>query len=117
MPGWPLSAIFAIMVASGFFMSFQFTAYNTLAYDQIPADRMSAATSFYTTFQQLMLSAGICVAATVLQGAMVALGHAEPSFGDFSLAFVVVTALSLSATIWNLRFAPDAGAEISGHRR
>ena len=116
-PGWPVPVIFAVMAISGFFMSFQFTAYNTIAYDQIPAARMSAATSFYTTFQQLMLSAGICVAATVLQGAMIAGGHDSPSFGDFSIAFLVVTALSLSATIWNLRFAPDAGREISGHRR
>ena len=116
-PGWPLPLIFAILVASGFFMSFQFTAYNTIAYDQISAARMSAATSFYTTFQQLMLSAGICVAAIVLQGTMVAGGHATPTLADFSAAFLVVTAVSLSATIWNLRFAPDAGHEISGHGR
>jgi len=27
----------------------------------------------------------------------------------------VVTSISLSATLWNVRFARDAGAEISGH--
>src|ERR1700757_3933800 len=47
-------------------MSFQFTAYNTIAYDEIPPERMSAATSFYATFQQLMLSLGICVGAGAL---------------------------------------------------
>ena len=62
-PGWPVAAIFAVLAASGFFMSFQFTAYNTIAYDEIPPERMSAATSFYATFQQLMLSLGICVGA------------------------------------------------------
>ena len=31
---WPL--IFAVLAACGFFMSFQFTAYNTIAYDEIP---------------------------------------------------------------------------------
>ena len=117
-PAWPLPVIFAVLVACGFFMSFQFTAYNTVAFDQIPPERMSAATSFYTTFQQLMLSVGICAAALALHGSMVVRGHhGTPALGDFSFAFLIVTAVSLSATVWNLKFAPDAGEEISGHQR
>ncbi|RVU18135.1 MDR family MFS transporter [Methylobacterium oryzihabitans] len=115
-PDWPHPAIVAVLGVCGFLMSFQFTAYNTVAYAEIPARRMSAATSFYTTFQQLMLSVGICVAAGALELAMRLGGHARPTLADFSAAFLVVTAISLTATIWNLRFAPDAGAEISGHR-
>ena len=71
-PGWPVAAIFAVLAACGFFMSFQFTAYNTIAYDEIPPERMSAATSFYATFQQLMLSLGICVGAVSLHIGMLA---------------------------------------------
>ncbi len=115
-PGWPAPAMFAVLVGCGFFMSYQFTAFNTVAFDQVPPDRMSSATSFYTTFQQLMLSVGICVAALALQGSMLARGESRPVFGDFSAAFLVVTAISLLATVWNLRFAPDAGSVISGHR-
>ncbi|MEH3145462.1 MAG: MDR family MFS transporter [Methylobacterium frigidaeris] len=114
-PDWPHPAIVAVLGACGFFMSFQFTAYNTVAYAEIPARRMSAATSFYTTFQQLMLSVGICVAAGALEVAMRVGGHARPTLADFSAAFLAVTAISLTATFWNLRFAPDAGTEISGH--
>ncbi len=51
------------MIVSGFFMSIQFTGYNTIAYDEIEQNRLGAATSFYTTFQQLMLSMGICAGA------------------------------------------------------
>ena len=116
-PGLPLPAIFAVLMLCGFFMSFQFTAYNTVAYDAVPASRMSSATSFYTTFQQLMLSVGICTAALALEGAMVVDAHTHPQLGDFSVAFLVVTAVSLLSTVWNLRFAPEAGSEISGHRR
>ncbi len=116
-PGLPFPVIFAVLLLSGFFMSFQFTAYNTVAYDAVPASRMSSATSFYTTFQQLMLSVGICTAALALQGSMALGGHAHPALGDFSAAFLAVTTISLAATIWNLRFSPGAGAEISGHRR
>src|SRR6195952_4174701 len=32
-PDWPMSLIFIILMLCGFFMSFQFTAYNTIAYD------------------------------------------------------------------------------------
>jgi EmrB/QacA subfamily drug resistance transporter len=114
-PGWPMAAMFLVMVGSGFCMSLQFTGYNTIAYDEIKQDRMGAATSFYTTFQQLMLSIGICAGAAGLQGAMAVDGHAVPHFSDFNAAFWAVAAVSLSATIWNRRFAPDAGHEMSGH--
>jgi EmrB/QacA subfamily drug resistance transporter len=115
-PDWPVPLIFAVLMTSGFFMSFQFSAYNTIAYDEIPPERMSSATSFYATFQQLMLSLGICVGAASLHVGMRSAGHARPQLTDFTLAFLVVTAVSAAATIWNRRFAPDAGAQLSGHR-
>ena len=115
-PGWPTPLIFLTLMASGFCMSFQFTAYNTIAYDEIPPERMSAATSFYATFQQLMLSLGVCVGALALHVGMLSGGHATPKLNDFTLAFLIVTAISASATIWNRRFDKDAGAELSGKR-
>ena len=114
-PGWPMPVMFLIMVTSGFFMSIQFTGFNTIAYDEIEQDRMASATSFYTTFQQLMLSMGLCAGAAALQGAMVLRGHHAPQFPDFTAAFWTVAAVSLTATIWNRRFSHEAGTEISGH--
>jgi len=114
-PGWPLPVMFLVMAASGFFMSIQFTGYNTIAYDEIAQERMGSATSFYSTFQQLMLSMGICAGAAALQGAMVLRGHVLPRFADFTVAFWTVALISLSATIWNRRFSHEAGTEISGH--
>jgi MFS family permease len=114
-PDWSMPLIFIILVLSAFFMSFQFTAYNTIAYDEIGPERMSSATSFYTTFQQLMLSLGICLGALALHGSMTINGNPDPQLGDFSAAFIIVAIISLSATFWNLRFSPTAGAEISGH--
>jgi EmrB/QacA subfamily drug resistance transporter len=114
-PGWPMPLMFVIMILSGFFMSIQFTGYNTIAYDEIKQDRMAVATSFYTTFQQLMLSMGICAGAAALQGAMVLRGNHVPQFADFTAAFWTVAIISLSATIWNRRFSHEAGTEISGH--
>lgn len=114
-PGWPLPLMFVLMIVSGFFMSIQFTGYNTIAYDEIEQGRLGSATTFYTTFQQLMLSMGICAGAAALQGAMVLRGHHLPVFSDFTAAFWTVALISLSATIWNRRFSHEAGTEISGH--
>jgi len=114
-PGWPFALMFAILVTSGFFMSFQFTAYNTIAYDQVAAEKLSSATAFYTTFQQLMLSVGICVAAMGLEGAMAARGHATPALADFSIAWFLVCGISLFAVIWNIQFRSTDGVDFSGH--
>jgi EmrB/QacA subfamily drug resistance transporter len=113
-PGWPFPLMFVVLALSGFFMSFQFTAYNTIAYDEIGKERMSVATSFYATFQQLMLSLGICTGATALHVSMALAKRTAPSFADFSAAFWVVTAISLTALLVNARFHPDAGAEMTG---
>ena len=114
-PGWPFPLIFVILLFSGFFMSFQFTAYNTVADDRIPGEELASATSFYTTFQQLMLSVGICVGAMGLEGAMFWRHHAVPTLPDFSIAFVVVCAISFTAFFWNRQFLASDGVEFSGH--
>jgi MFS family permease len=116
-PDWPIALIVAVLGLSGFFTSFQFTGYNAIAYADINKTRMSAATSFYATFQQLTLSLGICTAATVLELGTVLERSAQPTLGTFSVAFLTVAAISLSALVWNRSFNPDAGAEMSGHKQ
>jgi EmrB/QacA subfamily drug resistance transporter len=115
-PGWPWPAISVVLLVCGFLVSLQFTAYNAIAYDEIEQPRLSAATSFYSTFQQLALSLGICVASGALGLAMAAHGHAAPQFDDFSVAIWTVVAISLTALAFNLRFSGAAGADLSGRR-
>jgi EmrB/QacA subfamily drug resistance transporter len=115
-PGWPLAAIYATLLVGGFFQSLQFMAYNTIAYADVPRARMSAATSFYTTFQQLALTMGIAVSAATLAASVAANGHAQPMLEDFSTAYLVVTAVALFAPLASLKLDPAAGAELSGHR-
>jgi len=114
---WPHWALLLVLATCGFSMSLQFTAYNTVAYDDVPADRTASANSFYTTFQQLMLSFGICTGALALTVSKTLTGHVQPSAGDFSAAFLVVTAISLLAAPVCLGYPRDAGAEMSGRRR
>ena len=55
------------LLVGGFFRSLQFTAYNTLAYGDVPRSRMSAATSLYITGQQLAATIGISAGAVALE--------------------------------------------------
>ena len=113
-PGWPLWGIYIVLLLGGFFQSLQFAAYNTIAYADIPRERMSQATSFYATFQQLMLSLGICVASGALHISVAMSGHSGASLPDFSLAFLVVTGVSLLASPVCLAFPKNAGHEMRG---
>ena len=115
-PSWPIAVIYAVLVANGFFQSLQFMAYNTIAYADVPRTEMSAATSFYTTFQQMSLTLGIAISAAALAGAIAINGHPEPRLGDFSAAFLFVAAISMMAPLLASRLEKGAGAELSGHR-
>ena len=115
-PSWPSAAIYVVLLLNGFFQSLQFMAYNTIAYADVPRPRMSTATSFYTTFQQMSLTLGIAISAAVLAASVHLLGHTEPLLSDFSVAFLVVASISLAAPVVSLRLDKSAGAELSGHR-
>ena len=115
-PSWPLPLIYAVLVANGFFQSLQFMAYNTIAYADVPREDMSAATSFYTTFQQMSLTLGIAVSAAALAASIAVTHHAQPMLPDFSAAFLFVGAVSFMAPLMATRLDKGAGAELSGHR-
>ncbi len=116
-PGWPFWVLSLVLFLSGVAQSLQFISYNTIAYADIEGGRMSAATSFYTTFQQMTLTLGICIAAGSMAISRGIAGRETLSLDDFSVAFCVVGALALLATPVSARLRPDAGSEISGHRQ
>jgi Na+/melibiose symporter-like transporter len=115
-PDWPKPWIYAVLLAGGFFQSLQFMAYNTIAYADVPRPEMSAATSFYTTFQQMALTLGIAISASALAGSMVLHGHTTPLVADFSLAFLLVAGASMIAPLLSTRLEKGAGGELSGQR-
>jgi len=114
-PAWPVAAIYAVLLTGGFARSLQFTAYNTLAYAEVPRERMSAATSLYSTLQQLSLSLGITAGAATLEVATAISGHVRPTLLDFSVGFAVIAAVAVLAAPTALVLPADAGDEMSGH--
>ncbi len=114
-PGWPDWIIDLILFTGGFFRSLQFTAFNTIAYGDIPRDRMSAATSLYATIQQLSLTLGIVTGATMLEVSARLHHHASANAADYAWAFLLVSAAALAASPLCARLRDDAGDSLSGH--
>jgi EmrB/QacA subfamily drug resistance transporter len=115
-PTWPAAAIYAILLVGGFFRSLQFTAYNTLAYGDVPRARMSSATSLYVTCQQLAATIGISAGAAALEISMTLSGHHAPQPADFSYAFLAVAMFSLIAAPIALLMPRNAGDELTGRQ-
>ena len=113
-PTWPAAAIYLVLLIGGFLRSLQFTAYNTLAYGDVPRPQMSAATSLYTAGQQLAATIGVSVGALALSVASTMSHHATPQNSDFSAAFVVVGLLSLVAAPVAFFMPLSAGDDLTG---
>jgi len=115
-PSWPIYMIYAVLLTGGVFRSVQFNAYGTLAYADIPSEKMSAATSFYTTLQQLSITLGVAISAALLSGIMDVEGHAQPTITDFTETFLIIAALAAAALPLSFGLTQLAGSELSGHR-
>jgi EmrB/QacA subfamily drug resistance transporter len=114
-PDWPILAIYGVLLIGGVFRSLQFTAYNTIAYADIPPPRMSQATSLYSTLQQLSLTMGVTLGAAALAVFGLVAGRSRPGLPEFSAAFLIVAAVMLPASLLALRLPRSAGEEMSGH--
>lgn len=114
-PAWPALLMDAVLLAGGFFRSLQFTAFNTIAYGDIPRPRMSAATSLYSTIQQLTLTLGIVIGAASLEVASSLRHHTTALPADYSVAFSIVAAIAAFAIPICAKLSPEAGQAVSGH--
>ncbi len=116
-PSWPLAGLYAVLLFGGCCRSLQFTAFNAIAYGDVPRARMSAATGLYATLQQLTLTLGIVTAASSLRISTSLFGHANASILDYHIAFIVVSAVALLAVPVTARLSRTAGDDMSGHQR
>jgi EmrB/QacA subfamily drug resistance transporter len=114
-PDWPIWWLYGILLATGYLRSVQFTAYNTIAYAEVPPARMSAATTLYSALQQISLTVGIPIGAAVLH--FVRLGQGAPKPAAFSAAFLVVAAITVLAGPASLLLPWNAGDEMSGRKQ
>ncbi|EWM18165.1 transmembrane efflux protein [Kutzneria sp. 744] len=110
----PYWLICVVCFLGGAFRSLEFTGINTLAFADVPAESMSAASTLNATITQLATGLGVAVAATVV--AVAAGGHV-PTVLDFRLGFVVGAVIALAGALMFLRLDRSDGAVVSAGRR
>ena len=117
-PHTPRWVVAVLLFAGGMGRSMQFTGMTTLGFSDVPDDLMSGASTLVSMAQQLMMGLGVAVGAIALRVA----SRLRPDSGgvvglaDFRTAFVVVGLFAALGVVDCLTIAPDAGAEVSGHR-
>ncbi|MCR4282510.1 MAG: DHA2 family efflux MFS transporter permease subunit [Bauldia sp.] len=115
-PTTPVGLMTGLLLIGGFFRSLQFTSINALAFADVPAKRMSRATTLTSVGQQLSLSVGISVGAVALELATRTTGG-EITYASFWPAFLLVGVITLCSLIPFRRLSADAGDEMSGRQR
>jgi Na+/melibiose symporter-like transporter len=117
-PHTPPALIAAILFFHGACRSLEFTCMTTLAYAEIPSQRMSRANGFLSAVMQLSMGMGVAVGAVTLRLVAHASGHSaiHPLLRDFHIAILCTSLLALAPAIEALGLPHNAGALTSGHQ-
>lgn len=110
-PDTPVFLTAILLFISGLTRSMQFTALNTLAFSEVPAERLSGANSLSSIVQQMTLGMGIAFG-----GALLRVGewfNGDPggtiSVNAFHLTFFIIGLISFAGILDVLQLKPDAG--------
>ncbi|MFT3903458.1 MAG: MFS transporter [Niabella sp.] len=112
-PETPHWMIITVLFISGMIRSVQFSSLNTLAYADVPAERMNNANTLYSTAQQMSLGMGITLGAISLRTASL-INHTNFNYQvkDFHLAFALIGALGLLTLFEYLKLSPRDGVSV-----
>ena len=115
--GTPLWLIAALAVASGAARSLGLTGYSTLAFADIPQDRMRDASTLNITANQMAAGLGIAAATVALRaGGPIAdglLGRTSPAL-SYGVAFCLLALGALAAMAEAARLRPGTGDALRG---
>jgi EmrB/QacA subfamily drug resistance transporter len=121
--GTPIAVIIAVALLSGVARSVGLSAYTTLGFSEVPEAQMRDANTLSATSMQLCTGLGVAVAAVALRAgdpiAGLFTGHPGQAQA-YSVAFVILGLIALTATAGAVRLHPDAGNAVrarSGTRR
>jgi len=109
-PGTPLPVVLGLLLLSGVFRSVGFTTYNSIAFADVPPERMSSANTLMSTVQEL--GAGLGVAAGAL---LVRLGAPFDGAGaPFRFAFVALAVVLVAPAVEAIALPRTAGNVVTG---
>ncbi len=119
MPGFfrattPVWLIMMSLGLSGFMRSSQFIATNTIAYADVPQDRIAQASTLSVVCQQIGLALGVSFGGMMLHLARGGGGVLTPD--RFTLPYLAIGATTLLSALVYYRLDRNAGAAISGAR-
>jgi EmrB/QacA subfamily drug resistance transporter len=111
----PIWLMVVVLVLSGFCRANQFISANTIAYADVPNDKVARASTMAAVMQQIALALGISFGGFVLHLARGSSGLLTPD--RFVLPFMAIGATSLMAIPIYLMLHPSAGDLISGRTK
>ena len=112
----PLALLVALLLVSGIARSVGFTAYNSLAFADVPRARMNPANTLLSTVQELGAGLGVAVGALFVR-----LGEAVPvaaaPAGPYRVALLLLAAVLVAPAVSALLLAEGAGDNVTGRAR
>jgi EmrB/QacA subfamily drug resistance transporter len=104
----PLPLLIGLLVLSGVFRSIGFTTYNTVAFADVPAGRMTGANTLWSTVQELGSGLGVAV------GALLVRIGGGAGWDGYRFAFVALAVLLILPAVEALLLPRSAGNEVAG---
>ena len=110
-PASPTAVVIVLLFAGGLTRSLQFTALITLAFAEVPTERMSGANTLLNIAQQMSMGMGIALGAVALRVAGLFGTNASGGIllSDFRVAFVIVGVIALISIFDALTLSRTAG--------
>lgn len=113
---WPLLAVAALVFFNGLTRSLQFSSLNAISYADIERERTSVASSLSSVAQQIAIGLGVAIGAMALETSERVLAHSRPMPVDFSVAIIVVAAITALSVVKMASLPSNAGNELAGRR-
>jgi EmrB/QacA subfamily drug resistance transporter len=111
--GTPLVLVILVVLLSGIARSVGSTGYSTMVYSDVPEHRMGHANTLQATTLQLSTGLGVALGAIALRaGTPISEALGDGNGDAFTVAFLILAAFSLLATIGALRLHPSAGERL-----
>jgi EmrB/QacA subfamily drug resistance transporter len=113
----PLAITLIVLACSGVFRSIGFSAYNSVAFADVPSEKMVHANTLHATLQELGAGLGIAIGALLVRlgdpiGA--ALGFAGDPGTPYRIAFVLLAVIMLIPLIEAVTMPASVGASVTG---
>ena len=113
----PVLVMIIVLTVSGIFRSVGFSAYNSVAFSDVPTEKMTHANTLHATLQELGAGLGIAVGALLVRlGDPIsqALGLTESPATAYRVAFVLLALLLLVPLVEDILLPRSAGSAVTG---